>query len=115
MLSAYLTGETPTPPQLLLPKMSVRPPVPFPDELHLLGALGEVDREPPAELPRPPRREPRRLGVDRVRGVDADLGIHPLGQTFAQPPHLLDYELDRLLGRADIVREELGVDGPGHP
>ncbi len=72
-----------------------------------------MDREPPTLLARPPRREPRRLGVYRVRGVDAYLGAYPLGQPLAQLAYLVDYELDGLLGRAELVREELGVDGPG--
>jgi hypothetical protein len=47
--------------------------------------------------------------------VYANLGAHPLRQAFAQLANLLDYELDRLPGRADVVREELGVDGPSEP
>src|SRR5829696_6623182 len=84
-------------------------------ELDLLGALGEVDRKSPPQLPRPTRGQTRRLRVYCIRGMDADLRVHTLRQPFPKPSHLRDYELDGLLRGADLMREELGVDGPRHP
>src|SRR5918995_1578406 len=84
-------------------------------ELDLLGALGEVDRERPSHVARPLRRQTRRLGVYGIRGMHADRSVHALRQAFTEFARLRDYELDGLLRGADLVREELGVDGPRHP
>src|SRR5215210_5671849 len=85
------------------------------DELHLLGTLGEVDRERPPHLPRPLCRQTRGLGVHGIRRMYTDPGVHALRQTFTELTRLRDYELDGFLRGADLVREELGVDGPRHP
>ena len=85
-----------------------------PYELDLFGALGEVYRQRPAHLPRAPRRQTRRLGIYGVRRMHADPCVHTFGQTSLQFAGLSDDELDGLLGGADLVREELGEDGPGH-
>src|SRR5829696_1561563 len=84
-------------------------------ELDLLGALGEMDRERPPHLARPLCRQMRGLGVYGIRGMHAYPGIHALRQTFTEFARLRDYELDGLLRGADLVREELSVDGPRHP
>src|SRR5215212_2094106 len=84
-------------------------------ELDLLGALGEVDRERPPHLARPLGRQARGFGVYGVRGMHADPRVHALRQTFTEFARLRDYELDGLLRGADLVWEELGVDGPRHP
>ena len=47
-------------------------------ELDLLGALGEVDRELPPHLPRPTRGQTRGLRVHGVRGMYAYLRVDPL-------------------------------------
>src|SRR5918997_1286500 len=88
---------------------------PDPNELDLLGALGEMDREGPTQLPSPPRREARGLRVHRVRGVHADPRAHSLGQILLQPPHLSDDGLHYLSGRrpVEIPREEFGVHSTG--
>src|SRR5918993_1832811 len=86
----------------------------IPHELHLLGALGQVDRQLPPQLPRPLRRQTRGLGIDGVGRMHADRCVDALGQTLPKLARLSHDKLHRLLGGADLVREELGEDGPGH-
>src|SRR5215217_5918182 len=50
-----------------------------PHELHLLGALGQVDRQLPPQLPRPLRRQTRGLGIDGVGRMHADRCVYALG------------------------------------
>src|SRR5215212_6292919 len=85
--------------------MSERPPVPFRTNSTSSGLSERWT----------PRRQPRGFRIHRVGRVHAHLGVDPLRQAFAQPLDLLDYELDRLFGGPDLVREELGVDDPGEP
>jgi hypothetical protein len=47
--------------------------------------------------------------------MHADLRADTLRQTFSKLAHLRDYIVDGRLRGADLMREELGVDGPGHP
>src|SRR5829696_5077670 len=84
-------------------------------ELYLLGALGEVDRQRPTQLAGLPRRQTRRFRVHGVRGMHADPRVYSLRQSFSKLTSLPYYDLDRLFWGADLVREELGVDGPRHP
>src|SRR5829696_5397221 len=84
-------------------------------ELDLLGALGEVDRELPPHLPRLARNQTRGLRINGVRGMHTDLRVDSLRQTFSKLAHLRDYKVDSLLRGTDLMREELGVDGPRHP
>ena len=117
MLSAYSTGDSPTPPQLVAAEDVREAPGALPDELHLLGALGEVDGEPAANLPCPAGRQAGGLRIHGVQGVDAHLRVHASWQPHAQVANLLQDRLHPLdgFGPRKVVGEELRVDGSGHP
>src|SRR5919112_556815 len=85
-----------------------------PYELHLLGALGEVYRQLPPQVPRSLRRQARGLGIYGVGGMHADRDATALRQALPKLVRLPHDELHRLLRRADLVRKELGEDGSGH-
>src|SRR5215212_7314096 len=84
------------------------------NELHLFRTLGEVDRQLPVQLPRLLRRQARGRGIDGVGRMHADRCVDALGQTFLKLARLSHDKLHRLLRGTDLVREELGEDGPGH-
>src|SRR5918997_2416560 len=107
-------GRYPHPSPLVAPEDVGEATRAVPHELHFLGALGEVDRQLPPQIPRPLRRQARGLGIDGVGGMHADRDTDTVGQTLPKLVRLPHDELHRLLRGADLVRKELGEDGSGH-